>query len=174
MFMWLHCDCICLKTVESVADSNLLWQSFQEYPTFASSVNIGCLNRVKRDTFNTLMREGEIRKERKDQKEQRQRKVLVLLDIRTFAARWRPWYIHCLPCPHSWHQVTQSDHSSWKAAPGLYTLPSTATINSTKTPGLTVLGFPVLHSGAWTSMGWGETNAWEIRKLEENAFDFSM
>lgn len=51
-------------------------------------MNIGYLNRVKRDTFNTLMREeGEIRKERKDQKEQRQRKVLVLLDIRTFAAR---------------------------------------------------------------------------------------
>lgn len=57
-------------------------------------------------------------------------------------------------------------------APGLYSLPSTVTINSTKTPELTALGFPVLHSSAWTSMGWGETNVWKTRKLEENAFDF--
>lgn len=168
MFMRLHCDCICLKTVESVADFNQFWQSFQGYPTFASSVNIRYLNRVKRDTFNTLMREeGEIRKERQDQKEKRrQRKALVLLDVSIFAARCRPWCIHCLPCPYSWHQVTQPARCSSKAAPGLHTLPSTVTVSSTKTPGPSALGFPV-HGLPWTGekLKHGKSGSWKKTHL---------
>lgn len=172
MFMWLHCDSICLKTVESVADFNQLWQGFQGCPTFASSMNIGYLNRAKRDRFNTLMREeGEIRKERKDQKEKRkQRKVLIR--CQHICCQMQTLVYPVLALSLLLASGNPACTQQPKPAPGLYTLPSTVTISRTETPGLTALGFPVLHNWAWTSMGWGETNAWKTRMLEENTFDF--
>lgn len=168
MFMRLHCDCICLKTVESVADFNQLWQSFQGYPTFASSVNIRYLNRVKRDTFNTLMREeGEIRKERKDQKEetekssclircqhvccQMQTLVCSLLALSLLLASGNP------AC------TLQLKTSTWTSHPAKHSYSEQHKDTWTYCSGVPC---------AWTSMGWGETKAWKIRKLEENTFDF--
>lgn len=161
MFMRLHCDCICLKTVESVADFNQFWQSFQGYPTFASSVNIRYLNRVKRDTFNTLMREeGEIRKERQDQKEKRrQRKALVLLDVSIFAA------LSLLLASGNPACTLQLKSSTWTSH-----LAKHSYSEQHKDTWTFCSGVPC----AWTSMDWGETKAWKIRKLEENTFDFFM
>lgn len=142
--MWLHCDCICLKTVEPVADFNQLWQSFKGYRTLASSVSIGYLNRVKRDTFNTLMREeGEKTEERsKREKEtekspclircqhiccQMQTLVCSLLALSLLLASGNPactqqlksstWTLH--PAKHSNNQQQRQHKDTWTYCPGV-------------------------------------------------------